>query len=287
MRPHHIALAVLIAAIWGFNFTVIRTGLDGLPPLLLNALRFSLAALPVLFLPRPAMPFWRLGAIAATLFFGQFVFLLNAMVVGLPAGLASIVLQSQALFTIMLAALWLRERPSPRQLAGLALTVCGLLLIATTTGGTTSDVTALGLILCLAGALSWAAGNLFMRGAPSGALLSVVAWASLLVAGPFLLLSFLIDGREAVAAALSQLDAPRIGSVLYLAGIATIIGYSLWGTLLRIYPASTVAPFSLLVPVFGMATATLVLGEQFGSLRLAGAALLLVGLAVIVVTKKT
>ncbi len=287
MRPHHIALAVLIAAIWGFNFTVIRTGLDGMPPLLLNALRFTLAGLPALFLPRPAMPWWRLGAIAATLFFGQFVFLLNAMVMGLPAGLASIVLQSQALFTIMLAALWLRERPSPRQLIGLALTVCGLLLIAITAGGRAADVTAIGLILCLAGALSWAAGNLFMRGAPAGALLSVVTWASLLVAGPFFLLSFLIDGRETVATVLSHLDAPRIGAVLYLACIATIIGYSLWGMLLRIYPASTVAPFSLLVPVFGMASATIFLGEQFGPLRLAGAALLLAGLAVIVVPKKT
>lgn len=287
MRPHHIALAVLIAAIWGFNFTVIRTGLDGMPPLLLNALRFALAGLPALFLPRPAMPWWRLSAIAATLFFGQFVFLLNAMVMGLPAGLASIVLQSQALFTIMLAALWLRERPSPRQLIGLALTVCGLLLIATTAGGGAADVTTIGLILCLAGALSWAGGNLFMRGAPSGALLSVVTWASLLVAGPFLLLSFLIDGRETVVAVLSHLDAPRVGAVLYLACIATIIGYSLWGTLLRIYPASTVAPFSLLVPVFGMASASLFLGEQFGPLRLAGAALLLAGLAVIVVPKKT
>lgn len=286
MRPLHIALAVLIAAIWGFNFTVIRTGLDGLPPLLLNALRFSIAALPALFLPRPAMPWGKLAAIAATLFFGQFVFLLNAMVVGLPAGLASIVLQSQALFTIMLAALWLRERPSPRQLAGLALTVCGLLLIATTTGGSASDVTALGLILCLCAALSWAAGNLLMRGAPSGALLSVVSWASLLVAGPFALLSFLIDGRDVIVTALSHVDAPRIGAVLYLAGIATIVGYSLWGMLLRIYPASTVAPFSLLVPMFGMVSAALVLGEQFGPMRLAGAALLLAGLAVIVFQKR-
>lgn len=287
MRPHHIALAVLIAANWGFNFTVIRTGLDGVPPLLLNALRFTLAGLPALFLPRPAMPWWRLGAIAATLFFGQFVFLLNAMVMGLPAGMASIILQSQALFTIMLAVLWLRERRSPRQLIGLALAVCGLLLIATTAGGTAADVTAVGLILCLAAALSWAAGNLFMRGAPSGALLSVVTWASMLVAGPFFLLSFVIDGRETVTTVLTHLDALRIGAVLYLACIATIIGYSLWGTLLRIYPASTVAPFSLLVPVFGMASAALFLGEQFGAFRLAGAALLLAGLAVIVVPKKT
>lgn len=287
MRPFHIAIAVLIAANWGFNFTVLRLGLDGLPPFLLNSLRFALAAMPLLILPRPAIP-WRLMiAIAATLFLGQFVFLLTGMTVGLPPGLASIVLQTQAFFTIALAAFLLRERPSPRQLIGLTVAFGGLALIGATVTGQPGDVTVAGLLLCLVAALSWATGNILLRRAPPVDLLPLVSWLSLIVAGPFLILSLIFEGREAIGAALSQIDAVRIGAVLYLAFIATITGYSLWGLLLRAYPASTVAPFSLLVPVFGMASAALVVGERFGPLRFGGAALLLLGLAIIVLAPKT
>jgi O-acetylserine/cysteine efflux transporter len=285
MRPFHIALAVLIAANWGFNFTVIRLGLDGLPPFLLNGLRFSLAALPVLILPRPAIPLRLMIAIAAALFFAQFTFLLTGMTLGLPPGLASIVLQSQAFFTIAIAMVVLRERPSPRQLAGLAVAACGLVLIGSTVSGRPGDVTAAGLLLCLAAALGWATGNILLRRAPSVDLLALVSWLSLIVAGPFLIVSLIVEGRDAIMAALSHVDAVRVAALLYLAFIATITGYSLWGLLLRSYPASTVAPFSLLVPVFGMASAALVLGEQFGTLRLAGAGLLLVGLALVVLKR--
>lgn len=285
MRPFHIALAVLIAANWGFNFTVIRLGLDGLSPFLLNGLRFSLAALPALILPRPAIPLRLMIAIATTLFFAQFTFLLTGMTLGLPPGLASIVLQSQAFFTIAIAMVVLRERPSPRQLAGLAVAACGLALIGSTVSGRPSDVTAAGLVLCLAAALGWATGNILLRRAPSVDLLALVSWLSLIVAGPFLIVSFAVEGRDAITAALAHIDMIRVGALLYLAFIATIAGYSLWGLLLRTYPASTVAPFSLLVPVFGMASAALVLGEQFGTLRLAGAGLLLVGLALVVMKR--
>lgn len=285
MRPFHIALAVLIAANWGFNFTVIRLGLDGLPPFLLNGLRFSLAALPALILPRPAIPLRLMIAIATTLFFAQFTFLLTGMTLGLPPGLASIVLQSQAFFTIAIAMVVLRERPSPRQLAGLAVAACGLALIGSSVSGRPGDVTAAGLLLCLAAALGWATGNILLRRAPSVDLLALVSWLSLIVAGPFLIVSLAVEGRDAISAALAQIDMIRVSALLYLAFIATIAGYSLWGLLLRTYPASTVAPFSLLVPVFGMASAALILGEQFGTLRLAGAGLLLVGLALVVMKR--
>src|SRR5688572_12062373 len=249
MRPIHIALAVLVAANWGFNFTVIRTGLDGMPPFLLNTLRFSLAALPVLFLPRPTIPLARMTALAAMWFFGQFTFLLTGMVLGLPPGLASIVLQSQALFTILLAALLLRERPSMRQLLGLAIAVAGLALIGAAATGDARGVTIAGLVLCLAAALSWAGGNLLLRGVPAGELLPLVSWLSLIVAPPFLAMSLIFEGRASIVAAVSQIDLMRVGAILYLALVATIVGYSLWGLLLRLYPATLVAPFSLLVPL--------------------------------------
>jgi O-acetylserine/cysteine efflux transporter len=286
MRPLHIAVAILIAANWGFNFTVIRLGLDGLPPFLLNSMRFALAATPVLFLPRPAMPWRSMIAIAAAIFFGQFTFLLTGMTLGLPPGLASIVLQTQAFFTIALAALLLRERPTARQLIGLAVAFGGLALIGSTVTGGPGELSVAGLLLCLVAALSWATGNLLLRRAPATELLPLVAWLSLIVAGPFFILSLIFEGRDAISTALAQLDLVRVGAVLYLAFVATITGYSLWGLLLRNYPASTVAPFSLLVPVFGMASAALVIGEQFGPLRFGGAALLLIGLAIIVIAPR-
>lgn len=281
MKPHHIALALLVAAIWGINFTVIVIGLGSFPPLLLAALRFVVVALPALVLPRPNLPWSRLVAIGATLFLGQFAFLFTGMAVGMPAGLASVTLQAQAFLTILLASVALRERPTPRQIAGTLVALAGLLVIAWTVGG--PDFSALGLGLCLAAALCWAVGNVLLRGAGKLDMLPLVAWISLIPPVPLFMLSLILDGPEAVGQALLALNWSGVWAVLYISVLSTTLGFGIWGWLMKQYPAATVAPFSLLVPIFGAASAAIVLGERFGPARLAGMALIVAGLVIVAV----
>ncbi len=278
MPVRHIALAVLVTAIWGFNFVVIRIGLGSVPPLLLAALRFVVAALPVFFLARPNVPLGRMVAIGMTLFVGQFAFLFPAMKLGMPPGLASVTLQSQAFLTILFAALALGERPRPRQLAGAGVAALGLLAIATTVG---ADFTTIGLGLTIASAASWALGNVLMRGAGKADMFPMMVWLSLVPPIPLFLLSLAIEGWPAIVSGVAGMGLVGAGSVLYLAVLATLVGFGLWGFLLRNHPASTVAPFSLLVPLFGTLSSWLVLGETFSPVRVAGMALILMGLATI------
>lgn len=280
MQPRHILLATVLALFWGFNFVVVTVALGDVPPLFLAALRFALVAIPAVLLPRPAMPLGPLVAVAMTLFVGQFAFLFPAMAVGMPPGLASIALQIQAFITILFAALALGELPTRKQLLGGLVAFLGLALVATTVGA--NGVTAAGFVLLLGAACCWSAGNVLLRGSGKVDLLALVSWSALMASGPLLLLSLLIEGPPRIATGLLDLDWLAAGAILYIAYVSTTFGYAAWGYLLRIYPAAIAAPFSLLVPVFGTLSAALLLGETFGPARLAGMALILAGLAVVV-----
>lgn len=285
MSPSHLLLALLVAALWGFNFVVIKIGLGNFPPFLLLALRFLLAALPALVLPRPPLPWTRLGAVALTLFLGHFGFLFVAMTRGMPPGLASVLLQSQGFFTVLIAALALRESPSPRQIAGIGVALCGLLLIASTAASSHGgDVTFLGLCLTMCGAGSWAIGNVLLKRSthPGVDMFSLVVWLNLVATLPAFVLSLVFEGPAVIVQSLGRVGWFGIGALLYIAGVSSLVGFSLWGYLLRRYPAGRVAPFSMLVPVFGALSAALILGETFGPRRLLGMALILLGLAGVV-----
>jgi O-acetylserine/cysteine efflux transporter len=278
MRPSHIALAVLVAALWGFNFVPIRAGLDDYPPFLLLALRFGVAAVPALFVPPPALPWPRLITIGLVHFTAQFSLLFLAMAHGMPPGLASLLMQSQAFFTVLFATIVLRERPSARQGFGMALALGGVGLIALGIGG---DATYLGLGLTIAAAASWACGNIMVRGLGKIDMLPFVIWASLVPLLPALVLSLIFEGPEAIIRALTHPSAAGLASLLYLGLLSTVVAWAIWNHLLKLYPASIVAPFSLLVPIFGAGSAALVYGESFDRYRLGGMVLILSGLAVI------
>lgn len=281
MSANHLFLALLVAAVWGVNFVVIRVGLDAFPPLLLAALRFLPSAFLVPFLPRPAVPWPRLLALGLCWFVGQFGLLFTGMAVGMPPGLASVVLQSQAMFTILASAVLLKDRPGRRQGIGVAVALAGLTLIGLTAGG--RGVTAAGMGLCLGAALCWASGNLLMRGAGKADMLPLICWLSLIPPLPLAGLSLWLDGADRAVQALTHLTPTGLGALLYLAVLSTVFGYGAWGHLLKLYPASTVAPFSLLIPVFGATASFLFLGETFGGQRLAGMGLILAGLMLVVV----
>lgn len=280
MQPRHIILAVVLTTCWGLNFVVIVVGLSDFPPLLLAALRFFLSAIPVLFLPRPKISWPLMIGTSFTLFLIQFSLLFPAMTVGMPAGLASIAAQVQVFITIGIAAIVLREYPSAHQVGGGAVALAGLVLVALTVGA--NGLTLAGLLLLLGSAASWSVGNVLLRRAGPIDMLAMISWLALIAAGPQFLISLAIEGPERIGAAFTGATWLTIGAVAYIAFVSTTFGYAAWGHLLRTYPAATAAPFALLVPVSGTISSYLILGERFGPLRLAGMALILVGLAIIV-----
>lgn len=276
MRPLHVAAALLIAATWGLNFTVIRWGLDELRPFSFAGWRFVLAALPALVLPRPRISWKVLLGMAVFLFGGQFVLLFLAMQAGLPPGLASVLVQLHGPLTLVLAALFLREQATVGQWLGLAVALAGVVLIALSVEG---SATALAVGIALLSALSWATGNLFLRETRGASLFAVTAWTSLLPIVPLFAVSAWIEG---VDAALAPITAPTWK--MWLALLYTVVpvmwlGYWLWGTLLRSYPAAKVGPVSLLVPCCALGFASLLVGETIGGWRLAGVAVVLGGVA--------
>jgi O-acetylserine/cysteine efflux transporter len=276
MSPKDLVLALLVIIVWGLNFVVIKVGLHDMPPMLLGALRFILVAFPaVLLIKRPQIPLRWLLAYGLSISLGQFAFLFSAMALGMPAGLASLVLQSQAFFTLFFAVLWLGERLRLANLFGLLVAALGLLLIGLQGG---HSMTLLGFVLTLCAAAMWALGNIVTRKLGKVNLVSLVVWGGLIPPLPFLGLSWLLEGPALMASALRGINLDSILVLLYLAFGATLLGYGLWGRLLLRYPASQVAPFSLLVPVVGLSSAALLLDEQLSRLQLLGALLVMLGL---------
>lgn len=274
-----LSLALLTIVVWGLNFAVIKLGVVGVPPMLLAALRFLCAVFPAIFFFRaPRVPLRLYLAYGLLISVGQFALLFTAIAVGMPSGLASLVLQAQAFFTLVFAALFLGEHWKATQLAGLILAGAGLALIGSNHG---QAMPLLGFVLTLAAAAAWAGGNIVSRAvARHGPInqLAFVVWSSLVPIAPFLVLSWWLEGPTAIAHALTHLSTTSVASVAYLAWAATLFGYGVWTWLLSRHPANRVAPFSLLVPLVGLSTGWLVFGEALRPVHLAGGALLMGGL---------
>ncbi|MFJ8361558.1 EamA family transporter [Streptomyces sp. NPDC093984] len=277
MRPAHLSLAVLVAAVWGVNFTVIELGLGHFPPLLFSALRFLAAAVPAVFLVgRPKVAWKWIVAVGLVLGVAKFGLLFLGMAAGMPAGLSSLVLQIQAVFTALMAFALLGERPTRLRALGMAVALGGVALAAVDEG-TAGPLGAFALVIVAAAC--WGLSNVLTRKASPPDPLNFMVWVSTVPVLPLLSLSLLTEGPSRDLAALRALDWQGAGIVLYVAWITTVFGFGAWGWLLRRHPASTVAPFSLLVPVFGMSSAALFLGEPISPLRWAAAALLVGGVA--------
>jgi O-acetylserine/cysteine efflux transporter len=275
-------LATLVATIWGFNFVVIEWGMHGVPPLLFLAMRFSAVVVPAVFLvPWPSAPWRTVAAVGTFMSLGQFGLLYTSMHLGMPPGLAALVLQAQVLFTVVIAAAWLRERPSPRQLAGILLAGAGLVVVGIGRGG---HIPLLALLLCVAAALSWGIGNVVARRAavPTSSGLSMVVWSSLVVPVPALALSLVLDGPQEVGTALSGLGVEALLSTLYTAGLASLVGYAIFNNLLSRFPASSVVPFVLIAPPVAMVSAWLLLAQVPNAAESLGGLVVLVGVLVTV-----
>lgn len=282
MNIRHSALAVLVAVLWGVNFVAIDFGLHpegagDVPPLLFAAMRFVLVVLPcIFFIRKPDVSWTIILGVGLFMGMGQFALLYVGMAMGMPAGLASLVLQAQVLLTVLIAAGVLGERPSGRQLTGVVLGIAGLAVVA---AGRSMVAPVLPFIVVLAAALSWAVGNVIVRKAEDTSGLGLVVWSGALVPLPLAGLSFLVDGSDAVIGTLANLQPATVLSAIYTAVFASLVGSGIWNRLLSLYPSSAVVPFTLLVPVVGISTAGLVLNEVPSPAEVAGGVLLLSGVA--------
>ncbi|MEY4098913.1 MAG: hypothetical protein RL300_84 [Pseudomonadota bacterium] len=273
----HFLLALAVMAVWGTNFVVIKLALGQMPPLLFATLRFLVVLLPmVFFLPRPALPWRNLAAYGLLIGVGQFGLMFVALNGHISPGLASLVIQTQVFFTIGLAMLMAGESLQRVQWLALALGAAGLAMIMWHTDGNT---TPLGLCLVLVAAMSWASGNLVSRAAGSVNMVAYVVWSSLFAWPPLAVLSLWFEGWDAVAAGLRQADVFTWAAVAWQAWGNSLFGYAAWGWLLSRYSAATVTPMSLLVPLFGMGSSALFLGEGLPGWKLMAASLVMLGLA--------
>ncbi len=283
MKPADVCLAVLVAVIWGSAFVASRIALDELSPALMTALRFSIAAVPCLFVPRPDVAWPILIATSFTLFLGQFLAQAYGIAQGVPVGLTSVVVQSQALFTIALAAVVLGERPTRTQMIGIAIAACGLLMICGTVG---YDFSVSAFAVLMLSPLCFAVGNLLLRSVQGVPMFDLSTWLCLLAAVPLLALALASDGVQPTWHALTHMSASVLVCLLMIGGVSTCIAYWLWARLLRDYTAAQVAPFALLVPFVGSAASSAVFGETFGPLRLAGMLTVVGGIAVMLLSKR-
>ncbi|MCJ8320039.1 MAG: EamA family transporter [Colwellia sp.] len=280
-------IGLFIIFIWGINFVVIAWGLEGLPPLLMGAERFLLVAvLGSIFVKRPSIPWRWLALYALSLSFGQFAFLFSAMSFGMPAGLASLVLQSQALFTLIFAGLILKEQIKPVQVLAMIVAGLGLYVIGSSgghSGASNMAMTAVGFGLTLAAAMCWALGNIINRSINQkgySANIGLVVWSAWIPIIPFLIASYYLEGPELIINSLINIELSSILALLYLALIASIAGYSLWSYLLGRYPAAQVAPLTLGVPVVGLTAAAILLNETLSWQQGLGIALVMIGLII-------
>ena len=281
MPLNHLLLALAVVFVWGTNFVVIRWGLDGLPPFLFATLRFTFSALPwLLFIPRPTAPWRKLAAFGVLLGVGQFGLLFLAMQGNISPGLASLVVQVQVFFTIGLSLLLMGERVRGFQIVGLLLALSGLGVIALNLDA--AVVTWLGLALVLSAAFFWAGANLVVKSLGPVNMLHFMVWSSVFAVPPLLAISWFIEGPALMQSAVINATPLVWASVLWQALGNTLFGYGVWNWLLARHPAATVAPLALLVPVFGMGASALSLGESLPEWKLGAAALVLSGLAVIV-----
>ncbi|GAB3062489.1 EamA family transporter [Sediminivirga luteola] len=279
MPIRHVGLAVCVAALWGLNFLAIHFSLEQFPPLFLAGLRFVVLAVPaLLFVPRPQVPLrWLIGyglGFGTLQFFGLYL----GMAAGFPAGLASLVLQSSAPFTVILGALLLRERLTPRRALGVGVAVGGLVLVGASRGGMDGWAP---FFLVVLGGFGWALGNLASRKAQTTRPMSLALWMCVVPPLPMFALSLAVEGPGRIGAALGtawQVQAlPAWLGLAYTVLLGTVVGSAIWVWLMSRHPAGVVAPFSMLVPVVGVLAAWLVLGQQPTWLELAGGVLVVGG----------
>lgn len=278
MPLSHFMLAVAVAVVWGFNFVVMKIGLGGIPPLFLAFLRLFLVSFPaVFFLKRPNIPFKMLVLYSMTMFGLQFSFLFLGIANGVSAGLGSILIQLQVFFTIIFAFLILKERLNFWQITGAAVSFSGIAIVWMFVKG---DADPLGMLLIVFAAISWGCGNIVAKKIGKVDIFSLVVWGGLISWPILLLMSLLVEGPSNIMNAMQHLTVQSGGAALYITYLSTLFAYCVWSYLISCHSLMKVAPFTLLVPICGIISSSLLLGESLPSWKISAGSLVILGLCI-------
>ncbi len=280
MPTLHVLLTLMVIVIWGVNFVFVSVALDELSPFLLCTLRFILSSVPaIFFIKRPsAQAFKLVAAYGLVMFALQFSLIFFSMKVGMPPGIASLLMQTQVFFSVFFAVMFLGEQPRVTQIFGALIAFMGIALVALHLDG--SGMSLSSFILVLAAAATWGVGNLITKKTHGTHFSTVIVWGSFVAVFPMLILSLLLEGAQSMAFTVTHLSSKGIGALLYIVYVSTLIGYGIWNWLISKYPVSMVVPYTLLIPVIGMASAVLFFGEPLQSWKIMAGLLVLIGLSI-------
>ncbi|ASV38170.1 amino acid metabolite efflux pump [Pseudomonas sp. NS1(2017)] len=278
MLKKHLSLAVLVTLVWGVNFPITKLGLRAIDPFVLTGIRFALAALPlVFFIKRPAVKFSYVAAYGFIFGLGMWGVINYGIQVGVSPGIASLIIQLSVFFTMGWGFLLFKEKIRGAQMLGAALALIGLAGIISTQEG---NHAVLGVMLIVLSAVAWSVGNVIIKKSGVKEIFSFMVWASLIPPIPLFLTAWLMHGSAAFEGLQASLDLTAVLSILFQVYLATHFAYWGWNSLLKLYPVSTVAPLSLLIPVFGITSSMLILDERISTPNLISIGIIIVGLAV-------
>lgn len=282
LKSKDLLLGIIVVTVWGLNFIAMKWGLLDMPPIMLASFRFILASIPAIFFVKKPPVSWKLLiSLALTINVGQFAFLFLGMKYGMPAGIASLVHQSQVFFSVILAYIILKEKIKMNNIIGILVSFLGIVLIASSKA---SGMSTIGFLLTIIGSFCWGYGNIYMKIITAGhkdyPVFSLIIWASAVAILPLIFLSLIFEGVEPWMNLTSNITTISIFSFMYLAYAGTLIGYGLWGKLLSNYKASQVAPLSLLVPVVGLSSAYFVFLEKVNLISAFGCIAIMFGLII-------
>ncbi len=276
-------LAFLVVLIWGVNFSVIKFGLEELPPILFSSLRFFIVAIPaIFFIPFPKTSVWNVLGVGVFLGVLKFSFLFVAMKADASAGISSLLLQAQVIFTIILSMLIFKEKISLYQFIGMLIAFTGFGLFFFTVN---TNITYLGIVLILSAAIFWSISNIIMKQIKGVNLLHFMVWVSLIPPLPLFILSYIFESQEAINILLNSSVKTWV-SLAFTGYISTLIAFAIWGWLLKNYNSSVVTPFALAIPVVGIISSNILLNEQLNSTEIIGAIVILFGLVILVLGEK-
>lgn len=277
MKPSHIFLLVLVVALWGINFVFVKIGLQELPPMLLCFARFFIVSIPaVFFFKPPSAPFKYVALYSLVMFVFQFVLMFYGMHIGVSAGLASLLLQTQVVFSIIFASLFLKEKLNRWQVFGSILSFTGISVVG---GNLGASATLPGLFLVLSAAATWGGGSIIVKMMGKTKTSSLLVWSSLLAWPPLLLLSLFFENSHPLVLNFHQLAPQTYVAILFIVLCSTVFGFGVWNWMVQLYPITTVAPFTLLVPIFGMVSSMIWLGEELEAWKILAGLLVIGGLA--------
>jgi O-acetylserine/cysteine efflux transporter len=278
MQLNHLLLAILVTSIWGFNFVVVTVGMEGISPLLLCFTRLFLTSIPaVFFIKKPDIPLSKIILYGISMFSIQFSLLFSAIYAGVTPGLASILIQFQVFFTILFGLLLFKEKLKPWQIAGALISFAGIAIVGMHVGG---EVTWAGIFLIIGASASWGIGNVVSKHIGKVNIVSLVIWGSLISWPPLLLFSIWFEGLDNMLETAQYLTWTSIGAALYITYVSTLFGFCVWSWLLAHYPLATIAPFTLLIPIFGILSAALILDEALQPWKISAGVLVIAGLCV-------